>query len=96
MYKHPNITYQLFLRQIWKPDPHFARQYSHHSVESAAFDLIDETFLAWKTEEEQIKLKFATRIEVEVICDMDFADFPFDSHDCQFILQSLTNQKKLR
>ena len=82
--------------QLWKPDPHFARQHWHASVKSLAFNLTDERFVAYNMEDEEIKLKFTCTLKVEVICDMDFTDFPFDDHNCKFKLESLKNQRDLR
>ena len=57
-------------------------------------NLSDETFLAVNRsfESKDIFLEHHNTVRVEVKCDMDFAEFPFDNQMCPFLLISTMSQ----
>ena len=82
---------------IWKPDPHFDEQNSQKEVRALGFNTRDERFFVTKfSEKSNIKLQFSTKVKVDVICDMHFEKFPFDSQSCKFFIKSLKGQKTIR
>ena len=82
---------------IWKPDPHFDEQNSQQGLRSLGFDTSDERFFVTKaSKDSNLKLRFTKKIKVDIICDMHFENFPFDSQNCKFFIKSLKGQKTIR
>ena len=66
-------------------------------MKSLGFSTTNERFYATRMSEgSNIKLVFTTKLKVDVICDMHFGLFPFDSQTCKFFIQSLKGQKRIR
>ena len=53
-------------------------------------------FVTKKPGDPDTKLMYATTKKVDVICDMHFQHFPFDSHTCKFFIESLKGQNSIR
>ena len=82
---------------IWKPDPIFTGQNSQEDIKSLAFKTSPEKFVSRKPDEKSdIKLQYSANIKVDVICDMHFQDFPFDTQRCPFYISSLKQQTSIR
>ena len=87
----------LFSSYIWKPDPYFRGQIIKQEVTALAFNTINERFFATRfVDNANLKLVYSTQVKVNVICDMHFENFPFDSQNCAFFLKSLKSQKTIR
>ena len=82
-------------RDLWVPDPYFLNQKSQERVSSFFQDLSDETFLASNRSGDELKLEHTNTIRVEVKCEMEFAQFPFDDQKCKFFIASVRKQKHL-
>ena len=80
------------------PDPYFINQQSHDRVTSLIQNLSDETFLATNKSlrpGDELTLEHRNTIRVEVKCEMEFSEFPFDDQKCQFLLASVRRQRNL-
>ena len=84
-------------RFIWTPDPIFTGQHSQEDIKSLAFKTSPERFVSRRPNEiSNIKLQYSANIKVDVICDMQFQDFPFDTQRCPFYISSLKEQTNIR
>lgn len=84
-------------RYIWKPDPIFTGQNSQEDIKSLAFKTSPERFVSRRPNEiSNIKLQYSANVKVDVICDMQFQDFPFDTQRCPFYISSLKEQTNIR
>ena len=80
------------------PDPYFLGQNSYERVQSLMQDMSDETFLVSNRSvfsTEDLKLEHTNTIRVEVKCEMEFSQFPFDTQKCKFFMASLRRQRHL-
>ena len=78
-------------KYVWSPYPAFINQLHHEQVTDLAFDLVEEKFSVTKMNS-GIKLRYFKNVRVDVECDMEFKNFPFDEQDCQFLIHSLSRQ----
>ena len=86
-----------YCRHLWRPDPHFEEQTSVEPVEVVALGTNVDRFVATRTSNDSaIRLKYSTKVKVEVICEMNFEAYPFDSQTCTFLMHSLKEQKLIR
>ena len=80
------------------PDPYFLSQKSYERVQSLMQDMSDETFLVSNRSTfstDYLKLEHTHTIRVEVKCEMEFSQFPFDDQKCKFFMASLRRQEHL-
>ena len=84
-------------RYIWTPDPIFTGQNSQEDIKSLAFKTSHKRFVSRRLNEiSNIKLQYSANVKVDVICDVQFQDFPFDTQRCPFYISSLKEQTNIR